>query len=154
MSASLLDLHLICTLGMPIADMLAHSPTLPLVIQINYIDRDRNIEEIFFALEQPNCICSIHVELSVQVLQKFVMAIDGKLPILEHLVMITGPMATVSEDDTTLVLTETIQAQHLRLLTLEGIAPLMESRLITTVVGLVTLCLSIHNSSTYSNTFQ
>ena len=98
--------------------MLAHLPTLPLIIQVDQVDRDRNIEEILFALEQHNRIRCIHVELSLRVLQKFVMAIDGELPIHEHLVMMTGPMATDTEDDATFVLPETIQAPHLRLLTL------------------------------------
>src|ERR1700733_11866291 len=40
-----LGLHLVCTYGTPVADMLAHSPPLPLII--NYLDtnRDASVED-------------------------------------------------------------------------------------------------------------
>jgi len=127
--------------------MLAHSPPLPLVI--DYLDGDpymaaEDEEGLFLALEQPNRIRCIRVELSLQDLQKFVMAIDDELPILEYLVM-----ATAGEGDATLVFPDTIQAPHLRHLALVGVAPPIGSRLLTTAVGLVTLCLFMPDSFTY-----
>jgi len=146
-STSFLDLCLVFTPGTPVADMLAHSPPLPIVI--DYVDGDGNVEEgIFLALEQPNRIRCIRVALCLQDLQKFVMAIDDELPALEYLVMVlTG---AGREGDATLVFPDTIQAPHLRHLALLDIVPI-GSRLLTTAVGLVTLCLFMHNSSTYLN---
>ena len=144
-SASFLGLHLVCTLGTPVTDMLAHSPPLPLVI--DYVDEDGDIEEgIFLALEQPSRIHCIRVHASRQDLQKFVMAIDDKLPNLEYLVMGAG-----REDDATLILPDTIQAPNLRHLTLVDIAPPIGSRLLATAVGIVTLSLFMGNPSTYLN---
>jgi hypothetical protein len=131
--------------------MLAHSPPLPLVIDYLRVNGDRNVttedeEGIFLALEQLNRIRCIRVGLSLQDSQKFVMAIDGELPILEYLVMATG-----EKDDATLVLPDTIQAPHLRSLVLVGVAPQIGSRLLTTAAGLVTLCFFMDGPSTYLN---
>ena len=49
-----LGLCLVCTFGTPVADMLAHSPPLPLIIDYSYADWDITAEEeerIVFALE-------------------------------------------------------------------------------------------------------
>ncbi|KAI0271762.1 hypothetical protein BGY98DRAFT_1100250 [Russula aff. rugulosa BPL654] len=132
-SASFLGLDLVCTLGTPVADMLANSPTLPLVI--DYLGGGRDVtaedeEGIFIALEQPNPIRCIRVGLSLHGMQKFVMAIDHELPILEYL---------------------TIQAPHLHHLGLVGVAPPIRSRLLTTAVGLVTLRIFMDDSFTYLN---
>jgi hypothetical protein len=132
--------------------MLAHSPPLPLAI--DYVDEDCNMtaedeEGIFLALEQPNRIRNIRVGLSLPDLQKFVMALDGELPILEYLVMCL--MATDREDGATLVFPETIQVPQLRHLVLANVAPPIGSRLLTTAVGLAALCLFMHDSPTYSN---
>jgi hypothetical protein len=129
--------------------MLAHSPPLPLVI--DYLDGDHNMtaedeEGIFLALERPSRIRCIRVGLPPQDLQKFVKAIDDELPILDYLVMTTD-----REDDATLVFPETIRAPHLRHLVLVGVAPSIGSRLLTTAVGLATLCLFMDDSSTCSN---
>ncbi|KAN0115660.1 hypothetical protein V8E52_006779, partial [Russula decolorans] len=100
--SSFLGLCLVCSPGTPVADMLAHSPPLPLII--DYLE-DRNMttedEEGFSSLSS-NLIASA----------KFVMAINDELPILEYLV------ATGWEDDATLIFTGTIQAPHLGLVTL------------------------------------
>jgi hypothetical protein len=128
--------------------MLAHLP--PLLLVIDYVDEDGNIEEgLFLALKQPIRIHCIRVHLSLQNLQKFVMAIDDELPNLEYLVM--GLIGVGREDDASLLLPDTIQAPHLRHLTLVNIASPIGSRLLTTAVGLVTLCLHMDDSSTYLN---
>ena len=40
-----LDLHLVCTYGTPVADILVHSPPLPLVIDYLDVDRERTAED-------------------------------------------------------------------------------------------------------------
>jgi hypothetical protein len=159
-SASFLGLYLVCTLGTPVADILANSPPLPLVI--DYIDGSHHYdldgrpngpgitaedkEGIFLALEQPNRIRYIRVGLSFQYLQKFFMAIDHELPILEYLVMLR-----MSRDhDATFVFPETIQAPRLRHIVLHSIAPPIGSRLFTTAVGLVKLCLFMGGNENYN----
>jgi hypothetical protein len=65
-SASYLRLSLLCTSGMPIADMLAHSPPLPLIL--NYGDGDRDVtledeEGILLALRHRHRVCHIHFSM-------------------------------------------------------------------------------------------
>jgi hypothetical protein len=150
-SASFLGLDLVCTLGTPVADMLANSPTLPLVI--DYLGGGRDVtaedeEGIFIALEQPNPIRCIRVGLSLHGMQKFVMAIDHELPILEYLVLV---MTATEDESDAFVFPETIQAPHLHHLGLVGVAPPIRSRLLTTAVGLVTLRIFMDDSFTYLN---
>jgi hypothetical protein len=44
-SPSGLDLHLVCTFGVPVADMLAHSPPLPLTLWYSKLDREMTTED-------------------------------------------------------------------------------------------------------------
>ena len=72
---------------------------------------------------------------------------DDEYPILEHLII-----THLAEDKTTmLTFPETLQAPHLRHLALDGFALPIGCRLLTTAVGLVTLCLFVLNPSTYFN---
>jgi len=83
--------------------------------------------------------------MSVLNLQKLIVAIDGEYPILEYLLTIRP-----GEDNSTILkLPETLQAPHLRHLLLNGSALPIGSRLLTTAVGLVTLCLVLGHPSTY-----
>ena len=73
------------------------------------------------------------------------MAIDGEYAMLEYLIIVT-------EDDVTgtaLMLPESFRAPHLRHLTLKGFAFPMESRLLTTAVGLITLSLYMVESACF-----
>jgi hypothetical protein len=66
------------------ADMLAHSPPLPLVI--DYTGKDITAEDeeaIIFALAQRDRVRRIRFYIPVPKLQKLFMAIDGEYPILE-----------------------------------------------------------------------
>jgi hypothetical protein len=54
-SSSYLGLCLVCTKGTPVADMLAHSPPIPLVVDYNYEDSNMNTDDeegLILALEQ------------------------------------------------------------------------------------------------------
>ena len=70
---------------------------------------------------------------------------DDEYPILEHLII----MYPVEDRSTILTFPETLQAPQLRHLTLFGFALAIRSRLLTTAVGLVTLCLAMVHPSTY-----
>ena len=145
-SASYLGVSLVCTYGTPVADMFAHSPSLPLVI--DYSDGDRDItgdEGAFLALKHRDRVHRIRLQTPVTGLQKLIAAMDEEYPFLEYLII--GPP---DEDTrTVLILPETLQAPHLRHLTLFGFALPIGSRLLTTAVGLVTLCLFMNDPSTY-----
>jgi hypothetical protein len=126
--------------------MLAHSPPLPLTV--DYIDKDgitaQDEQGILLALEQRHRIRYLRLVFPVQNLQKFVRAIDEEFPILEYLVMYP-PL----KDNTALMLQGTLQAPHLRHLTLRGFACPIRSRLHPTAAGLVTFCLTTIHPSAY-----
>ncbi len=152
-SAFYLGVCLVCTFGTPVADMLAHSPLLPLIIDYDG-ERDaltaEDEEAIFLALEQRDRVRRIRLIMPYLRMQKFAMAIDEEYPILEYLIL--GPPSwtkTVHGNaNTVLVLPETLQAPHLRHLGLSSFALPIGSRLLTTAVGLITLCLNLRHPST------
>ena len=148
-SASYLGLSLICANGTPVAHMLAHSPPLPLVIDY-YPDEDDDITEedeegAILALKQYDRVRRVRLGMPVTSLQKFIVAMDDEYPVMEYLIIAHA----IDDESTILTLPETLQAPHLRHLLLVGVAFPIGSRLLTTPVGLVTLCLGMVNPSTY-----
>ena len=148
-SAAYLGVSLVCKNGTPVADMLAHSPPLPLVIDY-FFDEDNDFtaedeEGAIFALKQYDRVRRVRLYMPPTSLQKFITTMDEGYPILEHLI-IWHPL----EDKTTiLTFSETFQAPHLRHFALESFALSIGSPLLTTAVGLVTFCLAMVNPSTY-----
>ena len=144
-SPSHLGLCLVCKYGTPVADMLAHSPPLLLVLDYQGTDITEEDEEaIILALEQRDRVRRIRFVIPVLKLQKLIMAIDKKYPILEYLILLY-----LHEDERTVsILPETLQIPHLRHLAIEGSIPI-RFRLLTTAVGLVTLNLRLYHPSTY-----
>ena len=147
-SASYLGLCLVCTSGKPVADMLAHFPPLPLLI--DYDDESDNIgtedeEGIALALEQRDRVCRIRLRMPVLNLRKLLllMAIQEEYPVLEY--MIVGPVA---KGDPALMLPGTLQAPHLHHLRLSGFTFPSRPRLLTTAMGLVTFRLYIEHRFT------
>ena len=147
-SASYLGLSLVCTKGTPVADMLVHSPPFPLVI--DYFDEDQDmpvedVDAVILALKQRDRVRRVRLHMLVTNLQKLIMDIDDEYPILEYLIIMHR-----SEDiNTILRFPETLQAPNLRHLAIIGFALPIRSRLLTTAVGLVTLCLFMDHPSTY-----
>ena len=131
--------------------MLAHSPPLPLVI--DYFDGDRDIsgedeEGIILALEQRDRVRRIRIQMPVSSgpnVQRLFMAINEEYPLLDYLIM----LPSTKDNSTALTLPETLQAPHLRHLALRGFVLPTGSRLLTTAVGIVTLCLLIGPPSAY-----
>ena len=148
-SASYLGLSLVSTYGTPVADMLAHSPPLPLVVDYseenNDITEDGTEDGAILALKQRDRVHRVRLQTPVTGLQKLIRAMDEEYPILEYLII----LPPVNDRSTVLTPPETLQAPHLRYLTLVGFALPMESRLLTTAVGLVSLCLLMNDPSTY-----
>ena len=145
-SASYLGLSLVCTNGTPVANMLAHSPNLPLTVDYRSGDAitAEDEEGILLALEQHDRLLHLRLILPVQNLQKLVIAIDEAFPVLEYLIV--GPW---TKDTTVLKLPETLEAPNLRHLTLGGFTRPIRYQLHPTAVGLVTLYLTINHLSAY-----
>ena len=145
-SSSYLGLSLVCTNGTPVANMLEHSPPLPLTIDYRSEDgiTAQDKEGIYSALEQRDRVRHLRLSFPVQNLRKLVLAIDEEFPILEYLIV--GP---TMEDGTDLKLSETFQAPNLHHLKLGGFACPIRPRLHPTATGLVTLYLIINHPSAY-----
>ena len=129
--------------------MLAHSPPLPFVIDYR-LDKDDGItvedeEGAILALKQYDRVRRVRLLKPVTGLQKLIVAMIDEYPILEYLII------GHQERDTSsiLIFPETFQAPHLRHLTLSGFTLPIGSRLLTTAVILVTLCLFMFHPSTY-----
>jgi len=148
-SAAHLGVCLVCTYGTPVADMLAHSPPLPLVIDAvgNFQDISAEDEErITFALQHADRVRRIRVRMPVSKLQKLILVMDKEFPILEYLYI-----APPTKHDTTIVFPQTFRAPQLRQLILINLATSIGSPLIATAAGLVTLALDyIHPSAYFS----
>ena len=101
--------------------MLAHSPPFPLVIDYRDKYRDMTVEdeeEIIFAFKQRDRVLRVRLLTPVMSLRKFIAAMDDEYPILEFLA-IEPPI----EDKSTIsMFPETLQAPHLRSLSLIGFA--------------------------------
>jgi hypothetical protein len=87
-SASDLGLCLVCTYGTPVADMLAHSPPLPLVV--DYVGQEHEVtaedeERILLALQRRSRIRRIRLWIPASNIRKLVVAISGDFPMLEYL---------------------------------------------------------------------
>ena len=146
-SASYLGVSLVCTNGTPVAEMLAHSPPLPLVIDYR-LDEDDNItvedeEGAVLALNQYDRVRRVRFLMPVTSLQKLIVAMDGEYLIREYLII------TNLDKEEILTFPETLQAPRLSHLALFGLTFPIGFRLLTTAVGLVTLHLFLIHPSTY-----
>ncbi|KAI0273267.1 hypothetical protein BGY98DRAFT_1188933 [Russula aff. rugulosa BPL654] len=135
-SASYLGLCLVCTNGTPIADMLAHSPDFPLIINFIHIHHNRDItaedeEGIVFALQQHNRVRHIHFRMPIRNLQRFIMAIDDEYPKLESLVM----LHPTRDNSANLILPQSFRAPHLQRLVLSSVAFPTKSPLQATIIS-------------------
>jgi hypothetical protein len=133
-SPSWLDLHLYCTNGVPVSDMLAHSPPLPLTIDYHAVGGEMTVEDesgILLALLHRDRVRHIYFSIFENV-GKFFTVMDDQFPILE-LVHIHSRTKDVA-------LPVTFQAPNLRHLNLwKASIPIGSSLLTTTAAGLVTL---------------
>ncbi|KAI9442017.1 hypothetical protein F5148DRAFT_811492 [Russula earlei] len=140
-SASYLRLCFVCTYGVPVADMLAHSPPLPLIL--DYINGDHEItaeeeEGIMLALRHRNRVRRIRLMMPVANLQKLVAAIDDEFPMLEFLFV---DAHTEGGASSSLTLPEAFCAPCLCHFTSMNFNLPLGSPLLATSVALVTLSL-------------
>ena len=149
-SAHYLGASLVCMKGTPVADMLAHSPPLPLVIDYSREYYNITAEDeagTILAIKQHGHVRRVRLLMPLSNLQRLIVAMDEEYPILECLVI--AYQTDIEDRSTNLTFPETLQAPHLRQLVLTGFALPMGSRLLTTAVGLAALCLLMDHPSTY-----
>jgi hypothetical protein len=141
-SPSRLDLHLYCTNGVPVADMLTHSPPLPLTIGY-HTTREMTAEDesgLLLALSHRDRVRHIFFSKLPNV-GKFVTVMDNQFPILERLYI---------ESHTEVVFPVTFQAPNLRHLLLKpACIPLRSPLLTTSAAVLVILSLRHIPASAY-----
>jgi hypothetical protein len=143
-----LRLRLYCTHGTPVADMLAHSPRIPLTV--DYLEKGQDIatedeDGIVLALRQRDRVRRIRLGLPFPKLQRLVTAMEGEFPMLEYLYV--GPP---TKHSTGLVLPENFQAPQLRYFILINFAFSVGSPLLTMAAAfLVTLVLQKIHPSAY-----
>jgi hypothetical protein len=91
---SLLDLHLVCTRGVPVADMLVHSPPLPLTIFYWFntftILKAKDEAGALLALSHRNRVRRIALYMSSSELEKLFVAMDGVFPVLGRLHIVSS----------------------------------------------------------------
>jgi hypothetical protein len=146
-SRSLLDLHLLCTYGVPVEDMLAHSPPLPLTIFYNNRDREMTAEDeegTLLALSHRDRVHRIAICMLAPTLGKFITAMDEQFPILDQLSILSP-----NTEETALVLPQTFQAPNLCHLYLWYTALPIRSPLLISTGGLVHLWLGDIPRSSY-----
>ena len=152
-SAFHLQISLVCARGTPVADMLAHYPPLPLIIDHiddEYVLSPEDEEGILLALQHRDRVRRIRIRQSVPILQKLIIALDGEFPILEFLLIDNQRYyRPVINYTTNLNLSETFRAPHVRELVLDNFATPIESPILTTMGNLVSLILNKIPSSAY-----
>ena len=145
-SASYLGISLVCMNGTPVADMVAHSPPLPLVIDYfeKYCDIAAKDEEgavlAFKKRDRVRCMC---LRMAPTSLRKLIARIVDEYSILEYLLVHS------QDHDSILMFPETLQAPRLRHLALCGFNLSKGTRLLTSAVGLVSLAFIVTNPDTY-----
>jgi hypothetical protein len=145
-SPSRLDLHLLCTNGVPVADMLTHSPPLPLTIYYRS-DCEITAEDesgILLALSHHDRVRRICFWKLPNV-GKFVMVMNDQFQTLERMYIIN-----MRHSQTEVDLPVTFQAPNLRQLILWTTRlPIQSPLLATSATGLVTLVLVNIPASAY-----
>jgi len=111
-SASHMGLSIVCSYRTPVAAILAHSPSLPLIIDYGDEDREVTLEDeqgILLALRKHLQVHRIRLRMPTSSLQRLVAALDGEFPILEYLYI-----KPLTDDDSGLSFPETFKAPRLR----------------------------------------
>ncbi|KAI9440444.1 hypothetical protein H4582DRAFT_2097302, partial [Lactarius indigo] len=148
-SAFHLGMHIICTNGTSIADMLDHLPPLPLFVNYRFTDvtvRGPGQDELGIrdALRLRDRVRRIDLHIPSSILQKILMLMNEPFPILEHL-----SLSSTVDNTTTLTLPVTFLAPNLRHLALLGIGLPKRLRLLSSTASVVTLVLTNIQASGY-----
>ena len=141
-SASYLGLCLLCTHGTPVADMLAHSPPLPLVIDHDFCGSTAGDAKQLMILIDPQHRDRMRgIRLSNALPEKLIVAVDDEFPMLEYLSIVPRSGLNFTRNTGCLVLPRTFQAPRLRHLILSNFARPIGSPPHLGATNLVTLSL-------------
>ncbi|KAH9175952.1 hypothetical protein EDB89DRAFT_240045 [Lactarius sanguifluus] len=148
-SAFHLGMHLLCTNGTSIAEMLDHLPPLPLFVNYRFTDvtvsgLGQDELGIRDALRLRGRVRRIDLHLPSSILQKFLMLMDEPFPVLEHL-----SLSSTVDNTTTPILPTTFLSPTLRHLVLVGIGLPKRLRLLPSTASVVTLVLTNIRASGY-----
>ena len=141
-----LGISLICRCGIPLVDMLAHSPPFPLIIDhLHQLETSTaEVEErVLLALKHRDRVRRIRLRVFDTLSESVIEAIDERFPLLEYL-YIQPPIARLMRPNSNLSLPSTLRAPHLRHLVLSNFTFPIGSPFLT---GLVTLSLEYINPS-------
>ena len=144
--ASYLDVRLLCTIGSPGVDTLAHLPPLPLVIDYQFETATIDLLEewgISHALQLRDRVCHVVLRIPPLSLHKLLDLMGELFPSLSHL-----SLSLTADEDSGLILPKTFMAPNLRHLTLSGISLPGDLALLSTA-SLVTLTLANIWTSSY-----
>jgi hypothetical protein len=147
LSPSRLDLHLLCTYGTPVADMLTHSPPLPLTIYYYHNHQETTAEDeegIRIALRHRDRVHHVRLALPTSSLQNIISVMDEPFPVLERMYI-----KSQTDDDARLALPKTFQAPLLHHFALETVGLQIGCPLFMNTMGLVILALERIPSSLY-----
>ena len=153
-SAYHLRLSLVCARGTPVANMLAHSPPLPIMID-HFYEEDEDItpedeEGIILALQNRGRVRRIRLMNPIPILQKIIIALNGEFPILQYLLIwYQRYHDPIIENNVNLSFPEAFWAPNLRQLMIENFTTPIESPLLTTMGNLTALNLGKIPSSAY-----
>ena len=146
-SAFYLQVSLVCGRGTPVADMLAQSPPVPLII--DHYDNEHleltpeDEQGIVLALHHRDRVRRVRLLKPIPTLQKLILALDGEYPILEFLIIQHQRFhRPVVEPKTNLKFPDTFRAAHVCQVLLRNFATPIDSPPLATMVNLVTLFLS------------
>ena len=147
-SASSLGLCLLCAPGTPVADMLAHSPPFPIIIDhlrhdVNNRMTANDVEGIILALKHRDRVRRIRFRTPFpSMTEKIMVPMNGEFPMLEYLCI--SPMHLMG-----FLFPSTLQAPQLRYLILINLICPIGSPLLSAAKNLVALSLVNITPSTY-----
>ena len=140
-SPSHLNLHLLCTNGTPVVDMLNNSPPLPIMIKYQNACptmTPKDEEGVLFALQRHDRVRRVVLHVPFQALHRFLAAMNEHFPTLERLSILPTTDGNVG-----LVIPRTFQAPRLSHLALLGVTLFGEPRSLASTVSLIVLTLTI-----------
>ena len=140
-------MHIRCTNGSPIVDMLNHLPPLQLFLEYyGHPLTEQDESGLYHALQLRDRVYRIDLSLPPSILHKVFVLLDGQFPILEHLSL---KFSATSKNSPPLTLPKAFLAPTLRHLDLPSISPPRRLRVLTSTDTLVTLELNNIKTSSY-----
>jgi hypothetical protein len=149
-SPNRLNLHLVCTYGIPVETMLLHSPPFPLIIYYPRKLMEMAAEDkkgVIFALEQRDRVRRVHLELLATCLCDLIKVMDDDYPMLQTLVI--RSQTDIRTCNVTVMLPEKLRAPLLNRLGLSNIVFPIKSVLLTSADGIVVLVIENYPAVPY-----